>query len=576
VNSIPFRAAGVVVPLSAIRGERGFGIGQFSDLGPMARALGAAGFSWLSLLPINEVAEGLTSPYSATSSHAFDPIYLDLDDIEEVVALGGERALSRDDRRALEIARQSPRVLFGEVRRIKTSLLRRAFIRFELGQGRRGASGARELDAFVEEMSPWLPLTALFHVLSESSPALSWRLWPIELRERRVDAVESAFRQNARLCRYAEWLQWHAVRQLRGAIDEVKRSGLFLAGDLPFALTEESAESWVHQSEINFDATLGTPPDLFFVKGQNWGLPAYDWEALARTGYGWFIERLAFAARFFDLVRLDHAAGYFRTWIHPKNGQRPHYVPTGESVQIAQGVEIIRRLREVDTALMAEDLGEVPLFVRQTLSSLGVPGMRVLRWEIDGPDRPHPRDWPSLSIAMTGTHDTPPISLWWESLDSVQRDQFCRLSELANACHSPRFDDAVWQGLLRLVLASGSRLALIPIEDVFGLREQINRPGTVSDDNWSFRLPWTVEELWRERVPREALERVAAMMKRAGRLRMEVGPRRESAWNERDGECPELRENRGASRDAESPEGEGTKSGAAEEMLPEDFSPNSF
>lgn len=522
MKSIPFRSAGVVLPLASIRTSRGFGIGQFSDLGPMARAMGAAGFAWLSLLPFNEVAPGLTSPYSAVSSHAFDPIYLDLDEIEEVVALGGERALDRHDRRALEAARGSSRVNFAEVRRLKEGLLRRAFVRFEIGAGRAGAADARALDAFVEEMSPWLPCAALFHVLREASPSLSWRRWPIELRERRPEALESAYRQNARLCRYAEWLQWHAVRQLTRAIGEVHRAGVSLAGDLPFALSEESAEAWEHQRELNFEATLGTPPDVFFPRGQNWGLPAYDWQALAATGYAWFERRLCWAARFFDLVRLDHAAGYFRTWIRPRNGQAPHYVPVGEDAQIAQGVEIIGRLREVDAALMAEDLGDVPMFVRQSLWALGVPGMRVLRWEVDDLSRESPEDWPALSIAMTGTHDTPPISIWWESLDARERDKFCALKELACACREPRFDEAVWRGLLEVVFESGSQLALLPIEDLFGLRVQINRPGTVSDDNWSFRLPWEVDELWRERAPREALETASRLLRASGRLRLDV------------------------------------------------------
>lgn len=522
MKSIPFRSAGVVLPLASIRSSRGFGIGQFSNLGPMARALGAAGFAWLSLLPLNEIAPGLTSPYSAVSSHAFDPIYLDLEEIEEVVALGGERALDRHDRRALEAARRSARVDFAVVRRLKENLLRRAFIRFELGAGRKGAPGARALDAFVEEMSPWLPCTALFHVLREANPSLSWRRWPIELRERRPEALENAYRQNARLCRYAEWLQWHAVQQLTRAIDEVHRAGVRLAGDLPFALSEESAEAWEHQRELNFEATLGTPPDVFFPKGQNWGLPAYDWAALAQTGYRWFEQRLAWAARFYELTRLDHAAGYFRTWIRPRNGQAPHYVPPGEDAQIAQGVEIIERLRGVDTALMAEDLGDVPMFVRQALWALGVPGMRVLRWEMNDLAHASPEDWPELSIAMTGTHDTPPLSIWWESLGQEERGKFCALAELACACNQSHFDEAVWRGLLKVVLESGSRLALLPVEDLFGLRVQINRPGTVSDENWSFRLPWEVDALWQASAPRKALETVAALLRASGRIRLDV------------------------------------------------------
>jgi 4-alpha-glucanotransferase len=511
----------VVLPLASIRSSRNFGIGQFSDLGAMARALGAAGFGWLSLLPINEIQPGLTSPYSSISSHAFDPIYLDLDEIEEVVALGGERGLERNDRRALEAARRSSRVDFATVRRLKENLLQRAFIRFELGAGRPGTSGAQALDTFVEEMSPWLLDDALFHVLRDANPSLSWRRWPIELRERRPEALELARRQSARLCRYYEWLQWHAIRQLEHAIDEVRRAGMRLAGDLPFALSEESAEAWEHQGELNFEANLGTPPDMFFPLGQNWGLPAYDWEALARTGYRWFEARLAWAARFYDLVRLDHAAGYFRTWLRPKSGAAPHYVPLGEDAQIAQGIEIIDRLRKIDVALMAEDLGDVPIFVRQALWALGVPGMRVLRWEVDDLSRQAPEDWPDLSIAMTGTHDTPPLTLWWESLNAAERGKFCALQELEKACARSGFDESVWLGLLETVMGSGSRLTLLPIEDLFGLRTQINRPGTISDDNWSFRLPWDADALWQEAAPRRALEAVSEMLRTSGRIRRE-------------------------------------------------------
>jgi 4-alpha-glucanotransferase len=253
------------------------------------------------------------------------------------------------------------------------------------------------------------------------------------------------------------------------------------------------------------------PPDAFSETGQDWGLPPYNWPAVARGGYGWLRERARRSADLYDGYRIDHVVGFYRTYIRFKNGVRRQFMPSTEVRQVALGERLIKIFAGAGRRVIAEDLGTVPDFVRASIAGLGVPGYKVLRWERDWdhPDQPFrdPRTYPPCSVATSGTHDTEPLSLWWETAPAEERAQLIQLPLLAGLGVDPSdetFRPELRDALLETLFMSGSDLLILPMQDVFGWRDRINLPATVGDSNWTWRLPWPVDAV---RTHQEANER---------------------------------------------------------------------
>jgi 4-alpha-glucanotransferase len=166
-------------------------------------------------------------------------------------------------------------------------------------------------------------------------------------------------------------------------------------------------------------------------------------------------------------------------------------------------------------AVIAEDLGTVPDFVRASLCRLGIPGYKVFRWEREWeqPDQPfrNPANYPRLSVATTGTHDTDTLVEWWEAATAEERSRIADVPFLASRAlnvSAPECDATTRDQLLQMLASSSSNLLVLPVQDIFGWSDRINVPGTVTDANWTWRLPWPVDVL--EHQP-EAVERAATM-----------------------------------------------------------------
>jgi len=183
-------------------------------------------------------------------------------------------------------------------------------------------------------------------------------------------------------------------------------------------------------------------------------------------------------------------------------------------------------LRAAGAEIIAEDLGTVPDFVRGSLARLGIPGFRVFRWERhwhgEGQPFREPADYPPMSVAASGTHDTEPLVVWWQrALEDERRkvNAIGTIQRLTNGKGILNADEpTVRDVILETLFASGSNLLLMPVQDVFGWHDRINQPATVTDDNWTFRLPWPSDRL--DEVP-EARERQAVLRRwteRYGRI----------------------------------------------------------
>jgi 4-alpha-glucanotransferase len=316
-------------------------------------------------------------------------------------------------------------------------------------------------------------------------------------------------------------VQWLAFRQLERAREVLRSRDIHLGGDEPFLVAEDSADVWAHQDLYRFDATVGAPPDAFSATGQDWGLPPYRWDRIAESDFALFRERGKHAARCFDLVRIDHVVGLYRTFNRPLDkSQDCYFVPRNEGEQKAQGEAVLRAFGQGGADLIAEDLGVIPDFVRESLAALNVPGFRVLRWEQRGGRFRVPSSWPSVSVATSGTHDTETSAVWWDALPDHERAAIREIPELGAIPVelSQTYNHQVHAALLEALLGAPSSLALVPVQDIFGLRERINIPNTVGPQNWSWRLPWSIETMDKEEHVGAQLDALALIARRTGRV----------------------------------------------------------
>lgn len=505
------RRSGVLVPLFSFPSSGSWGIGEIADLGPMTAWLGAAGQDVLQLLPLNEMARGEQSPYSAMSAMAIDPIFIAVPEVADFAALGGEASLDAEDRERLIHARRSAGVDHAAVRALKGQALVRAFEHFRREWEQDGPRAA-ELRAFLEAEWWWLNDYALYRALHEREDHRPWTEWSPALRRREPAALDEARRTLGDAVLFYQYLQWIAAAQWQQGRVRARANGVALFGDLPFMVDGDSADVWAHQGDFHFDRSVGVPPDAFSADGQDWGMPVYRWDAIRAGGFQWLRDRARRSAALYDGYRVDHLIGFYRTYSRPHGGGEPTFDPADEAEQIALGEQTLEIFRAPGAEIIAEDLGVVPEFVRESLARLEAPGFRVFRWEreweVDGQPFRDPAAYPPISVAASGTHDTEPLVVWWEGASAEERclvlgiptvEQCAGGVELADAEFSPLVRDV----LLEALLASGSNLVLLPIQDVFGWRNRINVPATVTTKNWTFRLPWPVDRLDEEPLARE-------------------------------------------------------------------------
>ena len=497
------RRSGILLPLFSFPSSASWGIGDIGDVAPMTAWLSAAGQRVLQLLPLNEMASGQQSPYSAMSAMAIDPIYIAVPHVPEFAALGGEANLDVGDRDQLAGARHAKGVDYAAVRDLKQRMLARAFGRF-MDEWQHQTPRAGEFRAYCEAEAWWIADYAVYRALHEREHHRPWTEWDPTLERRDPSALDEARRTLAEPILFYQYLQWIAHSQWQEARKSARANGVALFGDLPFMVDGDSADVWVHQKQFRLDRSVGVPPDAFSATGQDWGMPAYRWDAMATGGFAWLEDRARRSAALYDGYRVDHLVGFYRTYSRPRAGGPPSFEPATELEQRALGEQAMAIFRAPGAEIIAEDLGVVPDFVRESLAQLAAPGFRIFRWERewdqDGQPFRDPAHYPPISVAASGTHDTEPMRVWWEAAASGERRAVAAIESVKALAGSTDLEHAPWSSSVRDVLletlfASRSDLLLTPIQDVFGWADRINEPGTVTPHNWTFRLPWPCDQM---------------------------------------------------------------------------------
>jgi 4-alpha-glucanotransferase len=515
------RQAGVLLPLFSLRSATDWGVGEIPDLVPFTRWARDAGLSLVLLLPANEAARGQNSPYFSLSAFAIDPVYVSPEALPDFQRAGGLDALTAEERARVSAARRAPRVRWEAVRALKRRAFDLAFERFLRDEWEPRTARAEALRRFAAAERSWLSDYALFVALHDQELAgKAWTDWPEPLRERDPAALAGARERHAREVLFQEWLQWVAEEQWRAARTAANAGGVRLGGDLPFMVASDSADVWARREDFDTSSRVGVPPDAYSPTGQDWGFPVYRWPEMKAAGYPWIRERARRMADLYDLYRVDHVVGLYRTYFFPGDGTEARFVPAEEEDQLENGEAVLKLFAE-GAEVVAEDLGVVPDFVRESLTGLGIPGYRVQRWEKNwkegGDQFLDPAEWPPLSLATTGTHDAETVAEWYEALPEEERAQLLALPQLAPLRERApaAFDDEVRDALLETIFGAGSDLALLPFQDLLGARERVNVPGTVNDDNWTYRMPMDLVQLAADRPTRLRLWSLSARHGRA-------------------------------------------------------------
>jgi 4-alpha-glucanotransferase len=477
---MPFeRYAGILLHPTSLPSRDGIG-----DLGPEAYAfadfLARAGQGLWQILPLSP--PGMThSPYSATSAFAGNPLLISLERLAERGWTG-----NGDPGGPTAAGSEAPqnRIDFEQVKARKLPWLRQAAQRFlEKSDGDR-----RRFEEFKRESAWWLEDYVLFEVIRRMHNGAVWSSWPRELARREPEGMHKFGLVHQRELEVERAIQFAFFEQWRALHRYCAQRGIKIVGDVAIFVDYDSADVWRNPDLFFLDDNLqptvvsGVPPDAFSVTGQRWGNPLYRWETCRAQGYQWWTERMRWALKTCDILRLDHFRGFESYWEIPANQ------PTAVHGQWKKGPqdEFFHALRDRlgDLPFIAEDLGLITPEVHALRDRLGIPGMKVLQFAFSNPGA-HiylPHNYASNCVVYTGTHDNDTTLGWWRSGAAKEE------REHVQAYLGP-VDDVAW-AFVRVAFASVARLAVVPLQDVLGLASEarMNTPSRL-DGNWGWRFP---------------------------------------------------------------------------------------
>jgi 4-alpha-glucanotransferase len=469
------RASGILLHPTSLPSRGGIG-----DFGPAAYRfvdfLASARQGFWQVLPLGPLGYG-NSPYSSTSAFAGNPLLISLERLAErgwidAAKLSGLPEATGVVEYDQVFAAKMP-LLFAAAKNFAATASEPARVRFQ---------------QFRAENSWWLDDFVLFDGLRALYKLESWNRWPRALAHREPAALEKIRQELAvelevrSALQFAFYEQWRALRRY------CSERAIRIAGDVAIFMNYDSADVWTHPHLFRLDENLeseaiaGVPPDFFSKTGQRWGNPLYRWDVMKAEGYTWWIQRLRWATRNCDYVRLDHFRGFDQYW------EIPASEPTAVNGRWVDGPrdDLFQKLREALGGLpfFAEDLGYITPEVHALRERLQIPGMAVLQFGFGDAGAhiylPHRA---AAKVIYTGTHDNDTTVGWWNSGTSEAE----RSHALA---YVGRSDDGIHWAFIRAAQGSPSSLSIVPLQDVLGLGSEarMNTP-SLHGGNWKWRCP---------------------------------------------------------------------------------------
>lgn len=494
------RECGILLPITSLPSR--YGIGCFSrEAYEFIDKLKEAGQSYWQILPLGPTSYG-DSPYQSFSTFAGNPYFINLEELIEEGVLTEEECMEAD------FGKKEDSIDYAKIYRSRFPLLRKAYERSKISEN-------PEFLRFQEENVWWLKDYALFMAVKSRFEEKAWTEWAEDIRLRWPNAMDYYRRELYFDIEFHEYLQFQFMKQWKKLKAYANGQGIRIIGDIPIYVSMDSADAWANPYLFQLDqnnrplAVAGCPPDGFSATGQLWGNPLYNWEYHRNTGYQWWISRLAYCYRLYDVVRIDHFRGFDQYYSIPAGATDA----TSGHWENGPGIQLFQAVRQAlgEKEIIAEDLGYVTDSVRRLVADCGFPGMKVLEFAFDSRDSGSagdylPHNYEENCVVYTGTHDNETISGWIHSIlpeeRQLARDYLCDY-------YTP--DKKLYQSFISLAMRSKARMCIIPLQDYMGLsnKARINTPSTVGK-NWKWRfLP--------EQLSQELLDSIGKMARRYGR-----------------------------------------------------------
>ncbi|MDD2045968.1 4-alpha-glucanotransferase [Pseudomonas putida] len=510
------RCWGISAQLYSLRRGGDGGFGDCLALEQLARSAAERGADALAISPLHAMFASDTrrySPYSPSSRLWLNSVYA------SPSALLGERAV----RMAIETLgleaqlrqlEQQPLIDWPTAAAARYQVLRLLFEDFIDGDDPLRA----DFDSYREKAGAALERHCYFEALLEQAEGRGlspdWRQWPAAWHDPHSPEVRIFAEQNAQQIQFHAFCQWLIERSLQRAQDAARSNGMAigLIADLAVGADGAGSQAWSRQDELLAELNVGAPPDILNRSGQNWGICAFSPEGLRRSGYRAFIEMLRANFAHAGGLRIDHVMGLQRLWLIPQGAH------ASEGAYLNYPLDDLLRLLCLESVrhraiVLGEDLGTVPEGLREKLAQRAILGMRVLQFEQDPPGHFKPiLDWPDNALATSSTHDLPPLAGWLQARDidwnqrlalidaiterhwrDTRQQERQGLQQTLERNYSVQPDsDGLIDACIRYLGHTRAPLVLIPLEDLLGIDEQPNLPGTVdTHPNWRrrFSLP---------------------------------------------------------------------------------------
>ena len=469
------RRNGMLLPIASLPSP--YGIGGFSkEAYEFIDLLEETGQKLWQILPLGPTSYG-DSPYQSFSTFAGNPYFIDLDTLAE------KGWLTKEACEASDYGDNESYIDYGRIYNSRFVLLKQAFLNSDI-------LSDEKFTEFCKANQHWLPDYALYMALKNQNDGKSWIEWEEEIRLRKPEAVEYYKKELEEECNFYEFLQYEFHEQWTKVKEYAHEKGIQIVGDVPIYVAFDSADTWANPELFQLDeknlplGVAGCPPDAFSATGQLWGNPLYNWAYHKKTGYDWWLKRIAYCFDLYDIVRIDHFRGF----------DEYYSIPYGDETAVnghwekGPGMDLFNTVKEKlgELDIIAEDLGFLTESVFQLLKDSGYPGMKVLQFAFDPSEDSDylTYKYQRNCVVYTGTHDNDTAAGWFEKLSDGDKEVALRYM---NSFYTPK-EEQHWD-LIALAMRSTADTCIIPVQDFLGLGSEarINMPSTLGD-NWKWRM----------------------------------------------------------------------------------------
>jgi len=458
------RSSGVLLHITSLPNEKT--LGTFScECNHFIDWLADAGFSIWQVLPITDCGYGL-SPYSASSSFAINPTFIDLTEF-----------LSDEEIDSFDFNKAGDRVI--EENKIFSAL---DLIYDKFGK-------TTDISAFEKKNKLWLDDYALFKVIKQTYKNISWTQLPTGLKNRVKTDLDAFKLKHADEIRKIKFLQFIANEQWQRIRDYASSKGIKLFGDVPFYVDLDSADVWANPKNWKLETTskgeiAGVPPDYFNEEGQLWGNPIYNYTAMAKNKFKYFVDRFSRLGDLFDIVRIDHFTAFSKYWTIPYGSTS---AKRGKWAK-GYGKEILTELtKKLKISIVAEDLGIVTEEVTHLREQFKIPGLKVMQFAFDGEgdNMYQPHNWEKNCVAYIGTHDNNTFMGLLNNSDWDKINRFKRYLRIPLEWGN----DAVVDNAIITMYRSSANTIIFTMQDILKLDSQarMNTPSQL-EGNWLWQL----------------------------------------------------------------------------------------